>query len=134
MGWRWDYDSVECHINRKDVYGKQVATQRRKGGRGSRTKKNMAFIERSMASDGKRVMSLEEFKRWLRRFDSNGDGRISCSELREAVRLSRGRFASWKSKRGVKAADTNRNGFIDDNEFRNLTHFADKYLNIRITD
>ncbi|KAI9096684.1 hypothetical protein K1719_025863 [Acacia pycnantha] len=80
----------------------------------------MAFIERSVPCDGKRVMSLEEFIRWLRSFDSDGDGRISRSELREAVRLSRGRFASWRSKRGIKSADTNGNGFIDDNEFRNL--------------
>ncbi|XP_028806775.1 polcalcin Phl p 7-like [Neltuma alba] len=93
----------------------------------------MAFIERGVASDGKRVMTLEEFKRWLKRFDSNGDGRISHSEVKEAVRLSGGLIASWKSKRGIKSADSNHNGFIDDSEFRNLAHFADKYLNIRIT-
>ncbi|XP_054796399.1 calcium-binding protein CML37-like [Prosopis cineraria] len=93
----------------------------------------MAFIERSVPCDGKRMMSLEEFKQWLLSFDSDSDGRINHSELREAVRLSGGLFASWKSERGIKSADTNHNGFIDDNEFRNLAHFADKYLNIRIT-
>ncbi|KAI9096733.1 hypothetical protein K1719_025912 [Acacia pycnantha] len=78
-------------------------------------------------------MSVKEFKRWLKRFDSNGDGRISQSELKEAVRLSGGLFASWKSKRGLKSADSNHNGFVDDTEFRNLAHFADQYLNITIT-
>ncbi|KAK4277496.1 hypothetical protein QN277_015488 [Acacia crassicarpa] len=94
----------------------------------------MAFIEElGLTSDGKREMSVEEFKRWLKRFDSNGDGRIGRSEMKEAVRLSGGFFASWKSKRGVKSADSNHNGLVDDTEFRNLANFADKYLNITIT-
>ncbi|KAK4277495.1 hypothetical protein QN277_015487 [Acacia crassicarpa] len=94
----------------------------------------MAFMERSaLTTDGKRVMSLEEFKRWLRCFDSNRDGRISHSELREAVRLSSGLFASWKSKSDIESSDANHNGFIDDCEFRNLAHFAEKYLHITIT-
>lgn len=95
----------------------------------------MAFIERSVqtAGNGNIGMSLEEFKRWLHAFDSNGDGRISHSELREAVRLSGGIFASWKCKKDIANADFDHNGFIDDREFRNLVHFADKYLNITIT-
>lgn len=96
----------------------------------------MAFIQQRGVTnyDGKKVMSLEEFKRWLKGFDSNGDGRISRSELKEAVRLSGGIFASWRSRRGIKSADSNHNGFIDDTEFRNLANFADKYLNITITN
>ncbi|KAF7830634.1 polcalcin Phl p 7 [Senna tora] len=95
----------------------------------------MAFIERNVTSDGKRVMSVEELKRWLKRFDGNGDGRISQSELREAVRLSEGLFASWRSKKSINSSiDANHNGFLDDNEFTNLAHFADKFLNIRITN
>ncbi|KAF7830633.1 polcalcin Phl p 7-like [Senna tora] len=90
-------------------------------------------LNKKVTSDGKRVMSMEEFKRWLQRFDGNGDGRISQSELREAVRLSRGLFASWKSKKSIKSCiDANHNGFIDDHEFRNLAQFAENYLNIKI--
>ncbi|KAL5189706.1 putative calcium-binding protein CML19 [Glycine soja] len=100
----------------------------------------MAFIERNVSSDGKRVMTVEQFRRWLMTaFDTNGDGRISKAELRRAVRLTGGIFASWNSGqafssgRAFKSADVNRDGFIDDNKFRNLAHFAGKYFNVRIT-
>jgi len=93
----------------------------------------MAFMERNVWSDGKRVMTVEQFKRWLMTaFDTNGDGRISKAELRRAVRLTGGFLASCSSGRAFKSADANRDGFIDDNEFRNLAHFADKYFNVRI--
>ncbi|KAF7830635.1 polcalcin Phl p 7 [Senna tora] len=80
-------------------------------------------------------MSLEEFKRWLMRFDGNGDGRISEVELREAVRVMKGwgLFSSWNTKKAIKSADANHDGFIDHHEFNNLIHFADKHLNIIIT-
>ena len=93
----------------------------------------MAIVQRNVLSDGKRVMNMEEFKRWLKRFDTNKDGRISRSELREAVRLNGGHFATFKSNHGLKSADANHNGFIDENEFGNLVEFAEKYLNVRVT-
>lgn len=94
----------------------------------------MAFIERTVWSDGKRVMTVEQFKQWMKTaFDTNGDGRISKAELRHAVRHTRGLFASWSSGRTFKLADSDRNGFIDENEFRNLAHLADKHFNVRIT-
>ncbi|KAL5071901.1 hypothetical protein RYX36_022788 [Vicia faba] len=95
----------------------------------------MAFIERNISSDGKRVMTLQQFKQWLKTsFDANGDGRISKGELREALRITGGFFASWKSSKVLKSVDSNHDGFIDDKEFVNLARFAEKHLNIRITN
>lgn len=94
----------------------------------------MAFIERNIVkSGGKRVMTLQQFKQWVKTsFDTDGDGRISKAELREALRLTRGLFASWKYKKVLKSVDTNHDGFIDDKEFVNLVHFAEKHLNVII--
>ena len=96
----------------------------------------MAFIEQKnvVSSDGKRVMTLQQFKQWLKTsFDKDGDGRLSKSELREAFRFSAGLFATWKSDRALRYADADHDGFIDENEFRNLAQFAEKHLNVRIT-
>ncbi|QHO29628.1 hypothetical protein HN51_018057 [Arachis hypogaea] len=91
------------------------------------------MVERNVSSDGKHVMTAEQFKKWLKTsFDANGDGRISKAELRRGIRHSGGLIASWRSGRVFKSADTNNDGFIDEHEFRNLVHFADKYLNLRI--
>ncbi|AES73284.1 putative EF-hand domain pair protein [Medicago truncatula] len=96
----------------------------------------MAFMEHKgfNGHHGKRVMTVEQFKLWLKTaFDTNGDGRMSKEELRHAVRLARGLFASWSCDTDFKFADANHNGFIDENEVRNLVHFADKHFNVKIT-
>ncbi|KAH7567394.1 hypothetical protein ACOSQ2_011043 [Xanthoceras sorbifolium] len=92
----------------------------------------MAIKSRSICADGKREMTIEEFKRWLKKFDADKDGRISRDELAEAVRVSGGWFARLKARRGVRTVDRNGNGFIDESEIKNLAEFADKHLGIRI--
>ncbi|KAL5071903.1 hypothetical protein RYX36_022790 [Vicia faba] len=92
-------------------------------------------MERNISSDGKRVMTLQQFKQWLKTsFDANGDGRISKGELRQLLRIFGGLFASWKISKVLKSVDSNNDGFIDDKEFVNLARFAEKHLNIRITN
>nr|KJB63824.1 hypothetical protein B456_010G018900 [Gossypium raimondii] len=72
--------------------------------------------------DGKREMTIDEFKRW-----------ISRDELADAIRVSHGGwFTGRKSKRIIGLVDADRNGFIDDNEIKNLAEFAEKYLNVKI--
>ncbi|AES73283.1 putative EF-hand domain pair protein [Medicago truncatula] len=96
----------------------------------------MPFMDHKGFSDhhqGKRVMTVEQFKLWLKTtFDTKNDGKISKEELRHAVRLTRGLLVSWSICPDFYAADTNHNGFIDDNEFKNLVHFADKHFNVKI--
>ncbi|KAF5192062.1 hypothetical protein FRX31_018351 [Thalictrum thalictroides] len=78
---------------------------------------------------GSCTMTVEEFKEWV---DKDKDGRISKEELREALRSVGGWFTTWMSDRGVKTADVNSNGFIDDNEIGNLVSFAKKHLGVKI--
>ncbi|KAE8659103.1 BRI1 kinase inhibitor 1 [Hibiscus syriacus] len=90
----------------------------------------MAIKTRNYSVDGKRVMTVEEFTRWLKRFDEDNDGRISKDELADAIRVSGGWFANRKSKQGIQSVDANGNGFIDDSEIKNLLQFAEQHLNV----
>ncbi|KAL4583583.1 hypothetical protein LXL04_008161 [Taraxacum kok-saghyz] len=91
----------------------------------------MAFKTTSLNhsdDDGRRELTVKEFKRWLMKFDSDKDGRISKKELREVVKATGGWFSGWKGKAGIKSADKNGNGFVDECEIQNLIQFAQKEL------
>ncbi|KAJ6971720.1 hypothetical protein NC653_032305 [Populus alba x Populus x berolinensis] len=90
----------------------------------------MAIKTCCISVDGKRVMSIEQFKRWLRKFDADKDGKISRKELEDAI--PGGWFTRWKGKRRIRSADSNGNGFIDESEINNLVEFAHKYLGVKI--
>ncbi|KAK2660344.1 hypothetical protein Ddye_006877 [Dipteronia dyeriana] len=92
----------------------------------------MAFKSRSICADGKREMTMDEFMRWMKKFDADKDGKISREELADAVRVSGGWLARLKAKQGVRTADRNGNGYIDDSEIKNLVEFAEKHLGVRI--
>ncbi|CAL9179066.1 unnamed protein product [Musa hybrid cultivar] len=77
-------------------------------------------------------MTVEEFKEWLMKFDTDRDGRISREELQRAIRSIRGRFSGWKSRRGIRYADSDGSGFIDEGEMDNLVEFAQTSLGLRI--
>lgn len=94
----------------------------------------MAIKSRCVTSDGKRVMTTEELKKWLKKFDVDKDGRISKKELREAIRATGGRFPRFKSRLGVRSADANSNGFVDEDELDNLVEFAQKHLGVKIVN
>ncbi|XP_026658309.2 calmodulin-1-like [Phoenix dactylifera] len=87
-------------------------------------------IKHTRSANGE--MTVEDFKEWLKNFDKDKDGRISRDELRDAIRSKGGRFTTWKSSRGIRHADSNRNGFIDDAEIDNLVAFAQKHLGMKI--
>ncbi|MQM14750.1 hypothetical protein Taro_047685 [Colocasia esculenta] len=79
-------------------------------------------------------LTVEEFKEWLKRFDTDKDGRISREELRQAIRRIGGRFSAWKSSRGIREADANGDGYIDDAEIEKLVAFAQRNLGLRIVE
>lgn len=89
---------------------------------------------RSLSGSGEREMTMQEFKKWVRKFDADEDGRISKNELRDAIRATGGWFSGRKSKQGMQSADANGNGFIEGNEIHNLVEFAKKQLHVKIVD
>ncbi|OEL38830.1 hypothetical protein BAE44_0000150 [Dichanthelium oligosanthes] len=78
-------------------------------------------------------MTLEEFKEWLKKFDADGDGRISRNELLEALRCRDGWFTTWRSSRALRQADKNNSGFLDDSEIKNLVRFVQKDVGMKIS-
>lgn len=87
---------------------------------------------RNFSSDGELQMNPEEFNKRLKKFDTDKDGRISQEELREAVRETGSWFTKWKCRDGLKSADKDGTGFIEENEINNLKDFALKHLGIKI--
>ncbi|KAK9285689.1 hypothetical protein L1049_024888 [Liquidambar formosana] len=80
-----------------------------------------------------REMTVEEFKAWLRRFDMDHDGRISREELKEALQSLRIWFGWWKARQGMKQADSNHNGQIDNTmEMEKLVNYAQQHLHMKI--
>ena len=79
------------------------------------------------------AITVPEFKLWLKQFDTDGDGRISRKELREAIRRRGAWFSGLRARFAVRRADRNRNGFVDDSEIEGLIQFAERELGFRIT-
>ncbi|XP_062188269.1 uncharacterized protein LOC133891560 [Phragmites australis] len=79
------------------------------------------------------TVTAEEFKQWLKQFDTDGDGRISRRELREAIRRRGAWFSTVKAWCAVRHADRDRSGYVDDWEMENLIDFAEKELGFQIS-
>ncbi|KAL1540434.1 hypothetical protein AAHA92_24789 [Salvia divinorum] len=90
------------------------------------------YPNRVLNCHGKVELTMEEFKKWLKKFDEDGDGRISVEELREAIHATGGWFCKRKAKRVLKAVDTNSDGFIDESEMPKLVLFAQKQFGLRV--
>ncbi|KAJ6320870.1 hypothetical protein OIU77_009924 [Salix suchowensis] len=94
---------------------------------------DMGIHKRLIKGTSKVAMSMEEFKEWvLRDLDADQDGKISKDELAEAVRRRGEWFAGLKAWKGMRSADSNRNGVVDDIEITNLAEFAQKHFGIMI--
>ncbi|XVF17704.1 hypothetical protein REPUB_Repub10bG0146700 [Reevesia pubescens] len=80
-----------------------------------------------------REMTVDEFKAWLRHFDADHDGRISQEELKDALQSLRVWFGWWKARQGMKEADFNHDGQIENaKEIEKLVNFAQQRLHMKI--
>ncbi|KAL2504220.1 Uncharacterized protein Adt_19841 [Abeliophyllum distichum] len=85
--------------------------------------------------ENKKIMSVEEFKKWLKKFGKNESDPISELQLQRAILdTTRGWFSKRKAKRAMKEADSNNNGLIDDNEIVHLRDFAARDLGIKLVN
>jgi calmodulin len=92
----------------------------------------MAFMRYRALPRGE--LTAEEFRAWLAQFDADGDGRISREELQQALRSLNVRFAWWKARGGVRAADADRDGGVQlgEDEVARLFAFAQSHLRVKI--
>ncbi|KAL5777800.1 hypothetical protein ACOSP7_010726 [Xanthoceras sorbifolium] len=71
-------------------------------------------------------LTEEQWKVWLRGFDTNGDGRLSKEELKNALESLGSSFPTWRSWRALYHADENGDGYISDNELDGLVKYLIK--------
>jgi len=82
---------------------------------------------------GKKTMTREEFKEWLKSIDSNGDGCISKDELRAELKRLGMSFTSWKAWRAMVHADLDRNNSIEgEQEIEELIKYAQNHWGITV--
>ncbi|CAB4287438.1 unnamed protein product [Prunus armeniaca] len=80
-------------------------------------------------------MTVDEFKAWLRLFDSDHNGKISREELKEALHSLKVWFGWWRARQGMKQADCNKSGQIDNpKEFEKLVTYAQQRLGMKILE
>ncbi|KVI06649.1 Calcium-binding EF-hand [Cynara cardunculus var. scolymus] len=72
-------------------------------------------------------MTEEQLKGILRRFDTNGDGKISRRELRVGLRNLGLRFAGFRARRSLRHADANGDGVISEEEMNELAKYVSKW-------
>ncbi|KAI8569051.1 hypothetical protein RHMOL_Rhmol02G0248000 [Rhododendron molle] len=72
------------------------------------------------------TMTKEEHKDFLKRFDKDGDGRLSRKELTEAFRSLGLNFSWWRAWRALRHADKNHDGYISEEEMDELVKYSTK--------
>ncbi|ONK67249.1 uncharacterized protein A4U43_C06F18180 [Asparagus officinalis] len=83
------------------------------------------LLERRSIDRGKMQMTREEFKKWLESMDGDGDGQVSKSELRAALKGLGMHFTRWKTWRAMSRADLNHNKKVDsEQEIDELIKYA----------
>ncbi|XVE94879.1 hypothetical protein REPUB_Repub02eG0048000 [Reevesia pubescens] len=69
-------------------------------------------------------LSEEQVRGLLKRYDTNGDGRLSKKELKTAFHSLVVLFSGWRARRALRHADANGDGFISDEEMNELVRYA----------
>ncbi|KAK6938704.1 EF-hand domain [Dillenia turbinata] len=66
----------------------------------------------------------DQLRELLKRYDANGDGRISKQELKRAFKDLGLWFSDWRAQRALHHADLDGDGFISDDELNILVSYA----------
>ncbi|KAM7514213.1 hypothetical protein LguiA_003796 [Lonicera macranthoides] len=72
-------------------------------------------------------LSEDQLKGLLKRYDTNGDGKLSKEELSVAFRQLGLRFSWWRAGRAIHHADANDDGYISEDELHELVKYAKKW-------
>ncbi|KAI3522129.1 hypothetical protein L1887_11608 [Cichorium endivia] len=72
-------------------------------------------------------MTEDQLRSMIKRFDRNGDGKISRWELRIGLRSIGLRFAYFRSWSALRHADLNGDGVISDEEINELAKYVSKW-------
>ncbi|XP_059453365.1 uncharacterized protein LOC132183914 [Corylus avellana] len=76
----------------------------------------------------KKIPPTEEVLRDIfKKYDANGDGRLSKAELKDAFRHLGSRMPGWRAGRVLHHADGNGDGFVSKEELSELVKYAKKH-------
>nr|XP_023885540.1 uncharacterized protein LOC111997656 [Quercus suber] len=65
-------------------------------------------------------LSEEQLKGLLKRYDTNGDGKLSKNELKAAFRSLGLHFSGWRAGQALRHADANGDGYVSEDEMKEL--------------
>lgn len=71
-------------------------------------------------------LNEEQLMNLLKRYDTNGDGRLSKQELYDAFKSLGSNFPAWRAWRALRHADANRDGCVNEDEFGELVKYVVK--------
>ncbi|XP_039071508.1 probable calcium-binding protein CML15 [Hibiscus syriacus] len=69
-------------------------------------------------------LTKEQVKRILESFDSNGDGRLSKQELKDAFYYIGSQFPRWRVAQALHRADGDHDGYISQGEMYGLVEYV----------
>ncbi|KAK4342530.1 hypothetical protein RND71_038346 [Anisodus tanguticus] len=72
-------------------------------------------------------ISNEQLKGIFKKYDKNGDGKISKQELKLAFKEMSLRFSGWRAGRAFRHSDINEDGYINEEEMSELVTYASRW-------
>ncbi|KAG5594903.1 hypothetical protein H5410_036135 [Solanum commersonii] len=77
--------------------------------------------------DASIALTKDQVERILKRYDKNGDEKLSKQELKVTFKEMGLRFCGWKVGRAFHHADMDRDGYINKEEMSELVKYASKW-------
>ncbi|CAN4114516.1 unnamed protein product [Withania somnifera] len=72
-------------------------------------------------------ISDEQLKGIFKKYDKNGDGKISKQELKLAFKEMGLSFSRWRAGKAIRHADINEDGYINQEEMSELVKYASRW-------